>query len=48
MSEPQNIQNKELYNNEEAKKRHIPPQNPADNKPKDGVYRSDSDGVNPS
>jgi hypothetical protein len=47
MSEPKNIQNKELYNNEEAKKRHTPPIKASDNKPKDGVYRSDSNGVNP-
>ncbi|MCL2702777.1 MAG: hypothetical protein FWE91_04105 [Defluviitaleaceae bacterium] len=33
----QNIQNRDLYDEEKAGKRHTPPDNPADNAPKDGI-----------
>jgi hypothetical protein len=37
MEKSRNIQNMHLYNNEDAKKRHIPPKNPGDNALKDGI-----------
>ena len=48
MEKPKNIENKHLYDEEEAKKRHTPPENPSDNVPKDGIKRSERNGINPS
>ena len=47
MQKPKNIQNKHLYDADEAKKRHTPPENPDDNVPKDGIKGRDKNGFNP-
>jgi hypothetical protein len=46
MDKPKNIENKHLYDSEEAKKRHTPPKNPNDNVPKDGIEGNAKNGIN--